>query len=141
MTTVRRLLIVLAMGVGAAAASYLPAEPASAQQSNRLDVTIRNYTFEFKGVVLKPNQPAIITLKNLDKVTHGFMSPILGQQEVEIESKGVTTYGKGIRGVHINPGETVTIRFMPLKPGRYQFKCDIHPNMKGEILALSIGEV
>jgi plastocyanin len=141
MTTVRRLLIILAIGVGAAAALYLPAERASAQQSNRLDVTIHNYTFEFKGLVLKPDQPAVITLKNLDNVTHGFMSPLLGQQEVEIESKGATTYGKGIRGLHINPGETVTIRFIPMKPGRYQFECDIHPNMKGEILALSIGEV
>jgi plastocyanin len=114
---------------------------ASAQQPGKIEVTIRNYTFEYKGMVLKPNQPALIVLRNLDKVTHGFMSSLLGQQEVEIESKGVTTYGTGIRGVHINPGETVTIRFMPVKPGRYQFQCDIHPNMKGEILALSIGEV
>jgi plastocyanin len=114
---------------------------ASAQQPGKIEVTIRNYTFEYKGMVLKPNQPAVIVLRNLDKVTHGFMSTLFGQQEVEIESKGVTTYGRGIRGVHINPGETVTIRFMPIKAGRYQFECDIHPNMKGEILALSIGEV
>jgi plastocyanin len=141
MTSVRRLLIVLALGVGAVAALHLPAGPASAQQSNTLDVTIRNSTFEFKGMVLKPNQPAVIVLKNLDKITHGFMSTLLGQQEVEIESKGATTYGKGIRGLHINPGETATIRFIPMKPGRYSFECDIHPNMKGEILLLSIGEV
>jgi plastocyanin len=142
MTSVRRLLIVLAVGVGMAAALHLPAGPASAQQLNTLNVTIRDYTFEFKGTVLKPDQPVVITLKNLDKVTHGFMSPLLGQQEVEIESKGATTYGKGIRGLHINPGETVTIRFTPMKPGRYQFQCDIHPNMKkGEVLLLSIGEV
>jgi len=114
---------------------------ASAQQPGKIEVTIHNSTFQFQGTVLKPNQPAVIVLKNLDKITHGFMSPLLGQQEVEIESKGATTYGKGIKGLHINPGETVTIRFMPIKPGRYQFECDIHPNMKGEILVLSIGEV
>lgn len=128
------LLAVAIVGAGLAVA-------VSAQQPNSLDVTIRNYTFEFKGTVLKPNQPVVIVLKNLDKVTHGFMSPLLGEQQVEIESRGATTYGKGIKGLHINPGETVTIRFMPMKPGRYQFDCDIHPNMKGEILLLSIGEV
>jgi len=112
----------------------------AAQEPGKIDVTIRNFTFEFQGAVIKPSMPAVITLKNLDKVTHGFMSPLLGEQEVEIVTKAGATYGKGIRGVHINPGETVTIRFMPMKPGRYQFDCDIHPNMKGEILSLSIGE-
>ena len=138
MVIVRRLLIVLVMGAGMAVALHLPA---AAQPPGRIEVTIRNSTFEFQGAVLKLNQPAVIVLKNLDQITHGFMSPLLGQQEVEIESKGATTYGKGIRGLHINPGETVMIRFMPTKPGRYTFECDIHPNMKGEILALSIGEV
>jgi plastocyanin len=131
---VRGLLAVAMVGAGLTAAL-------AAQEPGRIDVTIRNYTFEFQGAAIKPNQPAVITLKNLDKVTHGFMSPLLGEQEVEIEARGATTYGKGIRGVHINPGETVTIRFMPTKLGRYTFECDLHPNMKGEILVLSVSEV
>ncbi|MBI3621100.1 MAG: cupredoxin domain-containing protein [Nitrospirae bacterium] len=135
MTGIMRGMLVVAMvGAGLAVAS-------AAQEPGRIDVTIRNFTFEFQGATIKPNQPAVITLKNLDKVTHGFMSPLLGEQEVEIEAKGATTYGRGMRGLHLNPGETATIRFMPMKPGRYKFECDIHPNMKGEILSLSIGEV
>lgn len=135
MTGIMRGMLVVAMvGAGLAVAS-------AAQEPGRIDVTIRNFTFEFQGATIKPNQPAVITLKNLDKVTHGFMSPLLGEQEVEIEAKGATTYGRGMRGLHLNPGETATIRFMPMRPGRYKFECDIHPNMKGEILSLSIGEV
>lgn len=136
MMRIGRGLLAVAM-VGASLAVAVAAAP----EPGKVDVTIRNSTFEFQGATIKPNQPAVITIKNLDKITHGFMSPLLGQQEVEIEAKGATTYGKGIRGLHLNPGETATIRFMPMKPGRYSFQCDIHPNMKGEILSLSIGEV
>jgi plastocyanin len=128
------MLVVAMVGAGLAVA-------VAAQEPGKIDVTIRNSTFEFQGAVLRPNQPAVIVIKNLDKITHGFMSPLLGEQEVEIEAKGATTYGKGVRGLHINPGESVTIRFLPMKPGRYKFECDIHSNMKGEILSLSIGEV
>jgi len=138
MAQVRRFAIGLVLGVGLVVALHLPA---LAQQANRLDVTIRNYTYVFKGGVLNPDQPVVIVIENVDKVTHGFMSPLLALQEVEVESRGVTTYGKGIKGVHIDPGTTVTIRFTPTKPGRFTFQCDIHPNMKGEVLLLSIGEV
>ena len=141
MTSIRRSVVVWLLCLGIAVSAGLPADRASAQQPGKIEVTIRNSTYEFQGAGLKPDQPAVIVLNNLDKITHGFMSPLLGQQEVEIESKGATTYGKGIKGLHINPGETVTIRFIPTRPGRYKFECDIHPNMKGEILTLSIGEV
>ena len=138
MAQVRRFAIGLVLGVGLVVALHLPA---LAQQANRLDVTIRNYTYVFKGGVLNPDQPVVIVIENVDKVTHGFMSSLLALQDVEVESRGVTTYGKGIKGVHIDPGTTVTIRFTPTKPGRFTFQCDIHPNMKGEVLLLSIGEV
>ncbi|HUJ79212.1 MAG TPA: cupredoxin domain-containing protein [Nitrospiria bacterium] len=138
MAQVRRFAIGLALGVGLVVALHLPA---LAQQANRLDVTIRNYTYLFKGGVLNPDQPVVIVIENADKVTHGFMSPLLGLQDVEVETRGVTTYGRGIKGVHIDPGTSVTIRFTPNKPGRFTFQCDIHPNMKGEVLLLSIGEV
>ena len=140
MTRRRWIIMVGVVWLGTVVTVHAPMGSA-AQEPGKMTVTIRNSAFEFQGAVLRPDQPAVITLKNLDKITHGFMSPLLGQQEVEIETKGATTYGRGVRGVHINPGETVTIRFVPTKPGRYSFECDIHPNMKGEILSLSIGEV
>jgi len=140
MTRRRWIIMVGVVWLGTVVMVHAPMGSA-AQEPGKMTVTIRNSAFEFQGAVLRPDQPAVITLKNLDKITHGFMSPLLGQQEVEIETKGATTYGRGVRGVHINPGETVTIRFVPTKPGRYSFECDIHPNMKGEILSLSIGEV
>jgi plastocyanin len=32
----------------------------------------------------------------------------------------------------------VRISFLPNRPGKFSFRCDLHPNMKGELLILSI---
>jgi len=109
-----------------------------AAETAKVEIVIRNYTFEFQGGALRPNEPGTIVLKNIDKVQHGFTSPLLAEQDVWVDSASGTTYGKGIRGVYINPGETLQIRFTPNRPGSFQFRCDLHPNMKGELLLLSV---
>jgi hypothetical protein len=113
----------------------------AAPPAGQVEIIIRNSTFQFQGGVLKPDQPSSIVLRNLDTIQHGFTSPLFENLDVRVETKGVTTYGKGIRGLYLNPGETVMIKFVPMRSGRYPFHCDIHPNMKGELLLLAIGEV
>jgi hypothetical protein len=80
-----------------------------------------------------------IVLRNQDKIKHGFTSSLLEEIEVQVESGGVTTYGKGIKGIYIGPGETLQIHLLPNRPGKFSFRCDIHPDMKGELLLLSVG--
>lgn len=104
----------------------------------KVEIVIRNNTFEFQGGALRPNEQGTIVLRNLDKVQHGFTSPYLEEQEVRVESASGTAYGKGIRGVYINPGETLQIRFTPNRPGSLSFRCDLHPDMKGELVLLSV---
>ena len=110
----------------------------SVREIGKVEIVIRNFIFEFQGGALKPNEPGTVLLKNLDKVRHGFTSPLLEEQDIRVESGGVTTYGKGIKGVYIDPGETLQIHFSPNRPGSFAFRCDIHPNMKGELLMLSV---
>jgi len=110
----------------------MAAEPA------KVEIVIRDYTFEFQGGALRPNEPGTIVIKNRDKVQHGFTSPFLQEQDVQVESAGGVAYGKGISGVYINPGETLRIHFIPNRSGSFQFRCDLHPNMKGELLLLSV---
>jgi plastocyanin len=119
--------------------STLPSFLTAQEKSGKVEIVIRNFTFEFRGGALRPNEPGTIILRNQDKVKHGFTSPLLQEVDVQVEAGGVTTYGKGIKGVYINPGQTVQIHFVPNRPGRFRFRCDIHPNMKGELLLLSIG--
>lgn len=106
-----------------------------------VEVVIRNSTYEFHGGILKPNQPAVIHLRNMDDITHGFMSDIFDNIDVEIETSGGTIYGKAMKGVHIYPQEEIEMRFTPLVPGQYKFHCDLHPKMKGELLVMSVGTV
>jgi Cupredoxin-like domain len=111
---------------------------AAAPAGGKVEIVIRNYTFEFQGGTLRPNEPGTILLRNLDKVQHGFTSPVLAEQEVRVESSAGIAYGKGINGVYINPGETLKIHLIPNRAGSFPFRCDIHPKMKGEFLILSV---
>jgi plastocyanin len=54
------------------------------------------------------------------------------------EGEGVVAYGKGVEGFYVDPGKTLVIRFTNDRPGKYIFRCDLHPNMKGELYALEV---
>jgi hypothetical protein len=103
-----------------------------------VEIQIRNFIFEFHGGLLKPDLPATILIKNLDKTQHGFTSPLLEEVEVRVETESGICYGKGIRGVYINPQQEIQIHFTPLRERNLTFRCDLHPGMKGELLMLSI---
>lgn len=126
--------------IGIVSLSFFPLHPAAlmAQGTTKVEIVIQNSTFEFHGGALRPNVPGIIVLRNLDKIKHGFTSPLLQEFDVQVESAGVTTYGKGIKGVYISPGETLQIHLLPNRPGKFSFRCDIHPNMKSELILLSV---
>ena len=110
-----------------------------AQGANRVEVVIRNSAYEVQGSALPPGAPAVLILRNLDQIEHGFISPFFQEIDVRVETGGATTFGRGIKGVHIAPGGEVQIRFIPPRPGRFTFTCDLHPKMKGEVLLLSVG--
>lgn len=109
-----------------------------AQNLERVEVVIRNSAYEVQGKVLTPGAAAVIVVRNLDRIEHGFISPFFQETDVQVESGGVTTFGRGIKGVHIAPGAEIRILFIPPRPGSFTFSCDLHPNMKGEVLLLSV---
>jgi plastocyanin len=43
--------------------------------------------------------------------------------------------------VFVDSNAGAVIRFTVKRPGRYEFKCSIHPDMKGELLLLNIQAV
>ncbi len=106
-----------------------------------IQIVIVDRAFHFKGGILRPGEEGTIYLHNQDPVRHGFTSGLLSGLEVIIESEMGEVYGKGIRGVYINPGEIIEIRLTPIFPGKFQFRCDLHPEMTGELLMLSIDAV
>jgi hypothetical protein len=111
------------------------------QASGKLEILIKNFKYEYQGGVLNPNEAATIILRNADKVRHGFTSPLLETLDLRVETETGISYGKGIRGVYIEPGGMVRLEFIPKQPGKFTFQCDLHPSMKGELLLLSIGAI
>ncbi len=117
------------------------ASGAVAQPAQRVDVTIKDYQFITKQIPMQPHQPILITIRNDDNVRHDFGSAIFEGTVTQIESGGVISYGRGIGGVFIDPGRGAAIRFTVERPGKFEFRCSIHADMKGELLLMNVGIV
>lgn len=108
-------------------------------QEQRIEIVIRDYQFLLtKPVPIRLGLPTVIILRNEDIVRHGFTSPMLFGLLVHGEGEGIASYGKGVEGFYVDPGKTLAIRFTTERPGNYAFRCDLHPNMKGEFFMLEV---
>ena len=112
---------------------------AQAVQDQRVEVTIRDSEFILsQPVPVRLHVPMVIILRNQDIVRHGFTSSMLTNLPVHAEGEGIAAYGKGVDGVYADPNKTVILRFTPERSGKYSFRCDLHPQMKGELYVLEI---
>ena len=112
-----------------------------AQSEQRIEVTIKDFTFVTKQIPLRLGVPTVISIRNADPERHDFGSSMFDGVQTRIESAGVISYGKGIGGVFLDPKREAAIRFTMDRPGRNEFRCSIHPNMKGELLLLNVEAV
>jgi plastocyanin len=124
--------------VGVAVSGFLQA---GAQMEQRVDVTIKDFKFATTQVPMRLGVPTVITIRNDDGERHDFGSSMFEGVSTQVESAGIISYGRGIAGVFIDPKRTTVIRFTIDKPGRHEFRCSIHPTMKGELLLLSVEAV
>jgi plastocyanin len=113
-------------------------QSAGAAEPGRVEIVIRNSVFEVQGGAVQSGVPAVIVIKNVDRMAHGFVSLVLQEVDLRVESGGSATFGRGIKGVQVAPEGEVQIRFIPSRAGKFNFICDLHPNMKGEIAMLSV---
>ena len=107
-----------------------------------IELTIRDSQYVLTEWV-PPRQGAsiVLTIKNEDSVRHGFTSALFQNLLVRTDAGGVQVYGKGIEGLYIAPGKTVQLRFQLDRPGNYEFHCDLHSHMQGELLLLHVDAV
>lgn len=107
-----------------------------------IDVTIRdNQYLKTKWAPPPEGASVVLTITNEDTVRHGLTSTLFHHLLVKTTSDGVQIYGKGIEGLYLDPGKTVQLRFRVDRPGNYEFTCDLHPSMKGELLLLHVDVV
>jgi plastocyanin len=43
-----------------------------------------------------------------------------------------------VEGFYVDPGKTLVIRFNNQRAGKYSFRCDLHPKMKGEAYVMEV---
>jgi hypothetical protein len=112
-----------------------------AQFQQEVNVTIEGYTFLTTQTPLQLHTDTMIHIKNMDTVRHDFGSAMFLNTLTQVEGNGIVTYGKGVEGLFIDPGQEASIHLILDHPGRFQFQCSIHKDMKGEILLLIVDAV
>lgn len=135
--SVLALLVLLSTSV--ASGSELIPSQVQLPNEQRLELVIRDYQFLLtQPKPIRLGLPTVIILRNQDIVRHGFTSPLLTQTLVHGEGEGIAAYGKGVEGFYIDPDKTLVIRFTNERPGKFTFRCDLHPQMKGEMFLLEV---
>lgn len=141
----RRAMVVTVFVLIALAAMSLPGfsvdaqSPAQALPEQRIEIVMRDYDFQLVNPApIRPGLPTVIILRNQDIVRHGFYSAMLQGILVQGEGEGVAAYGKGVEGFYVDPGKTLVLRFNNQRPGKYSFRCDLHPSMKGEAYVMEV---
>ena len=112
-----------------------------AQSEQVVQVTIKDFAYVTRQAPLRLNVPTVIEIRNDDTVRHDFGTQMFDGVMTRIESAGTTAYGRGVGGVFLEPSRSAVIRFTVERPGKFEFRCSIHPTMKGEILLMSVEAV
>lgn len=112
-----------------------------AQAEQRIEVTIKDFAFVTKQVPLHLGVSTVISIRNTDPERHDFGSTMFDGIPTKVETDGIVTYGRGIGGIFLEAKKGATIRFNMERPGHHEFRCSIHPNMKGELLLLNVEAV
>lgn len=130
------MMLALMVGLG-----VYTARPLFGNNEQVVEVTIRDFQFVTKQPALRLGLPTIIRIRNEDKERHDFGSAMFEGIPAKIERDGVIVYGRGLSGVYLDAKRDATIQFEMSRPGRHEFRCSIHPNMKGEFLLLNVEAV
>jgi len=105
------------------AAFALPAAAQTPDWANAQTVTVSmsNYAFTPSTLTLKANQPYKLVFTSTVMKDHDFSAPeLFAAGLINPEDTGKVSKGT----VEVDDGGTVTVRFMPTKPGTYNFTCD-----------------
>ena len=127
-----------AMMLTAMAIILLVKTPVESQPEQVVEVVIKNFTYAAKQKALRLGVPTAIKIVNEDSERHDFGSTMFEGIPTTVETGGISIYGRGVGGVMLDPRRDTVIRFDLHRPGRHEFRCSIHTNMKGELLLLSV---
>jgi hypothetical protein len=100
------------------------------KQEPRIELAIRDDKFIVVEADATIGRPMVITVRNEDAVTRGFF-PTFNGQAIQAEGERARVL-ESVEGFHVDPGESLTIRFTPEQAGAIRFQCDPHSHTKDE---------
>jgi plastocyanin len=90
-------------------------------KAETVTVSMSNYAFTPSTLTLKANRPYRLVFTSTVMKDHDFNAPdLFAAGTIDPEDAGKVSKG----AVEVDDGGTVTVRFMPTKPGTYSFNCD-----------------
>lgn len=90
-------------------------------KAETVTVSMSNYAFTPSTLTLKANQPYKLVFTSTVMKDHDFAAPeLFAAGTIAPEDAGKVSKG----AVEVDDGSTVAVRFMPTKPGTYNFTCD-----------------
>ncbi len=129
------LLVILALAFGAPDL----VRHAVAVEEPRIEIVIRDFKYvRTKMQPVRAGVPMVFVIHNEDSVRHGFISSLFSGRFVQGEGEGIESFGTGIEGFHLDPGKTLAIRLTPDQQGKITFRCDLHPDLEGELYLLDV---
>jgi hypothetical protein len=92
---------------------------ATSVQEQRIEIALRTSVYVRTNTMpILAGVPTFLVIRNEDPVQHGFVSPTFAALSVRVKSEGIKVFGKGIEGVHLDPGRILVIRLTPEHQGR-----------------------
>lgn len=111
----------------------------------KIEILMQDKGYHVKGNS-HPDSLTAIVLRNQDTETHGFSSPLFQDVVIRKEGDAIEVKENGVWSYHVPPGKTAILYFTQashVDPStgiretmQYPFQCDLHPNMKGELLVV-----
>jgi hypothetical protein len=115
------------------------AREAMAVEEPRIEIAIRDFKYvRTKMQPIRAGVPMAFIIHNEDATRHGFVSSLFADRFVQGGGEGIEAFGQGIEGFHLDPGKTLVIRLTPDRQGKMTFRCDLHPDVEGELYLLDV---
>ncbi len=106
------------MAAGVLCATFVMTGVSLAAGDEERTLTIKDHVFSPKEITVKANTKIKLVVTNEDAAAEEFDSPSLNREKL------------------IRPGQSATILLPPLRPGRYEFFGEFHPDTaRGVVIA------
>ena len=130
-------LVALVVLVAAGCSDSDGAGTASAEVQ-RITVEMSELKYEPMRLAVTAGRPVEVTVRNVGTADHDFVVSGLPAKNVKNVKAGHGGHGGGVDEIvgHAKPGQTVTVRFTPLRTGEFDIFCSLPGHKEGGMVGV-----